>query len=553
LRRRIIVRTRRWFSRVAVVAVCSCGGIALAQTQPVRSIASVESDYADLLDAAGAISLIDSGSSAAYGGQSRDAWQRTHDQLIEKLSAELTQARTQGLAGNDARAIEIMRKQVTDLRDASSLAPGARCADASSRTLEYTALTQALYACFDTLANQLEFEGGRVTRMAAFDLLTRMEEPALRKALFHAFQPLWKAVNGANELDSPYRRLIRMAAEKRSSSGSPIDAAARTVGASPEEIERWLVRILDAWREAIGGELVEPWDYMFVGGAAQRQIGPHVSRDALQPINERFFLDLGVDLKKWGTLYDLTPRPGKAPLAYTDYVRRGRTVDGAWRPTLARVSANYQNGGLGSLHELVHENGHVVHMMALHTRPAFMDLGDAVFYEAFADVLSWSTYEPAWQKKYLGRSSSEAAALRGLYSNVVLDVAWSLFELRMLRDPASDPNAVWTDITHRYLHVKPHPELAWWAVRVQLVDSPGYMVYYGLGAVLTADMRKRIQDRLGPFTTGDARWFDWVASRLLASGMEKDTSVLLREFLGRPTSPDALLAQLRRIKAAKHE
>ena len=191
-------------------------------------------------------------------------------------------------------------------------------------------------------------------------------------------------------------------------------------------------------------------------------------------------------------IYDLDPRPGKAPLAYTDYVKRGRTRDGKWDPTLTRVSGNYARGGLGLINELVHENGHVVHMMALHTRPAFMDLGDPLFYEAFADVPSWSTYEPAWQQKYLGRSSAEDSSLRALYSSVMLDVAWALFELRMLREPTQDPNAVWTEITSRYLNVIPHPELSWWLVRVQLVDSPGYMVNYGLGAVVTADLRQRI-------------------------------------------------------------
>jgi hypothetical protein len=101
-------------------------------------------------------------------------------------------------------------------------------------------------------------------------------------------------------------------------------------------------------------------------------------------------------------LYDLEPRSGKAPLAYADFVTRGREVDGRWRPTVARVSGSYAAGGLGLLNELVHENGHIVHMMAVRTRPAFMDLGDSLFIEAFADVPSWSTYEPAWQRKYVG-------------------------------------------------------------------------------------------------------------------------------------------------------
>jgi len=84
-------------------------------------------------------------------------------------------------------------------------------------------------------------------------------------------------------------------------------------------------------------------------------------------------------------------------------------------------------------------------------------------------------------------------------------------------------------------------------VRVQLVDSPGYMVNYGLGAVLTADIRAQIAARLGRFETGDARWYAWLTERVLAFGMSRDTPALLREFLGRPVSPDALIAEIRRI------
>jgi hypothetical protein len=186
-------------------------------------------------------------------------------------------------------------------------------------------------------------------------------------------------------------------------------------------------------------------------------------------------------------------------------------------------------------------------MLALRTRPAFMDLGDPIFFEAFADVPSWSVYEPAWQQRYVGRSVGESESLRALYSEVMLDVAWALFDLRMLRDPDADPNVVWTDITRRYLHVKPHPELAWWAVRVQLVHKPGYMVNYGLGAVITADIRQRIAQELGPFATGDARWYGWISDQLLKTGEEHETVQLLRQFLGRPVSPQALLSQLHRL------
>ena len=167
--------------------------------------------------------------------------------------------------------------------------------------------------------------------------------------------------------------------------------------------------------------------------------------------------------------------------------------------------------------------------------------------EALADVPSWDVYEPAWQKKYLGRSAPYSDSMRALYSGVMLDVAWALFEIRLLHNPAADPNAAWAEITSHYLHIVPHPELAWWAVRVQLVDAPGYMVNYGLGAVITADIRSRIQESLGPFATGNPQWYRWISEHLLRQGMEHETSVELKEFLGRPVSPDALLANIKAI------
>jgi len=90
----------------------------------------------------------------------------------------------------------------------------------------------------------------------------------------------------------------------------------------------------------------------------------------------------------------------------------------------------------------------------------------------------------------------------------------------MLRAPSTDPNVLWTEITNHYLHIVPHPELSWWALRVQLADAPGYMVNYGLGAVLTAEMRQHIREALGPFDTGDPRWYAWLSERLLRYGSE---------------------------------
>jgi nitroreductase len=527
----------------AALVLWGAGACALA-----RSLPEIEGAYADFNDASGAISLIESGLRDSYEGRTRSEWQHLQQEARDQVLAGLKGLADGSLSPADRRAVEIMRRSLADAAEDGSLAPVGKCEDAQRKDIDYAAMRVALYACFGALSNSLDFEGQKVTRVGAFDLLTRMNEPERRKKLFMQFVPLWQAINGKSERDSPYRRLIVMAAADARTRGSAIDDAAKTIGARTPEVEKWLEQILEAWRQSSGDKQMEPWDYRYIGGATERELGDAIAREAMQPLNERYYRDLGAQLSAWNVIYDLDPRAGKAPLAYTDYVRRGRTRDDKWVPTLVRVSGNYAHGGLGLLNELVHENGHVVHMIALQTRPAFMDLGDALFYEAFADVPSWSVYEPAWQQKYLGRASTEESSLRALYSSVMLDVAWALFEARMLREPTRDPNVVWTEITRRYLHVKPHPELSWWLVRVQLVDAPGYMVNYGLGAVVTADVRQRIAEQIGPFTTGNERWFAWLSEHLLSSGQTQETAVLLREFLGRPVSSQPLLNEIARIK-----
>jgi Zn-dependent M32 family carboxypeptidase len=128
----------------------------------------------------------------------------------------------------------------------------------------------------------------------------------------------------------------------------------------------------------------------------------------------------------------------------------------------------------------------------------------------------------------------------------MLDVAWGLFDVRMLQDADRDPNAVWTDITSRYLNIVPHPELSWWAVRAQLVESPGYMVTYALGAALTADLRARTVAAIGPFDAGNPRWYGWLAQSLLGEGSARPPRELLAEFLGRAPSTDAIVSDIAR-------
>ena len=523
-----------------------------ADTAPraeLKTVSAVEYLYAEVSDANTILAAIDSGLLSNYQGKNRAAWERFYTEKRGKLTKELEGLPGTGLSDGDTRAIAAMRKQAKAFTGGGALfSPAAKCQDAARKDNAYPQLKAALVACFVEIGNSLSFEGGKINRVSALDLLHETSDPDRRKAVFLAFVPLWRAINGNNQPDSPYRRMITGAAAEAAKNGSEIDNAARDVGIDPAEVERWLVQILETWRDSSSEAMVEPWDFRFQAGEADRLLEKDIPRQSLQPINQRSYRDLGADLEQMGTLYDLAARPEKAALAYTEFVTHGRMVNGAWKPTIARVSAPYERGGLFVLNELVHENGHVVNITAIRNRPAFVDWPSDLFAEAFADVPAWSTYEPAWQRRYLGQEAPEQLSLRALYSGVVLDVAWSLFELRMFRAPATDPNALWTEITSRYLHITPHPEFSWWAVRVQLADLPGYMVNYGFGAILTAEMRERIAESLGAFDTGNSRWYTWLSEHLLRYGSERDTHTLMQDFLGRPVSPQALLKQIHRLK-----
>lgn len=527
-------------------------GAGCASDPPPAPLVEIEATFLEFLDAANAVDYINSGMVAEYEGRDLKSWdaqlQERHKALLANIEA-LDEAK---LEAPDAAALAAIRVTLADFgnpspavaNDPDSLA----CKDAGNKDLDYDGLREVLSACYREIGNSLKFEDGTIDRGGALGLFHDLEEPARRKALFDSFRPLWFALNGDNETDSPYRRLIRLAAKEEATNGSGAAAAARAIGVSVDEVERWLVQILEAWRDANPPDLVEPWDYRYAIGEANRALKPAFTSADMLVLDHRYYLDLGADLDALGVVYDIKNRPDKSPLAYCDFLRRGRYVDGVWQPTTARVVGRYEESDLSGLNELVHENGHAVHISAIRNRPAFTDWTDTIFTEAFADVPSWSVYEPGWQRKYLGTELPVGMSLRALYGAVMLDVAWSQYEIRMLRDPEQDPNQVWTDITRDYLRIKPHPEVAWWAMRVQLVSRPGYMVNYGLGSVLTAEMRKGTEKAIGPFDAGNPQWYAWTSEQMLRYGSEKSAKQLMQELLGRPLSADAVLEQIRRIE-----
>jgi len=456
----------------------------------------------------------------------------------------------------DRRALRVMRRTFTtelaDIPEPAGAVPppdSARCDYDPHSIADADSLEARLYTCYGLATRSIVVDGERLDRLTVFGLLGATGDPAKRQRLFYGLDRVWRSVNADNDAGSPYRELMRRRAREWGGGGgaTPFARRVQEVGFAPDTVERWLEGLLEAWGAMLPDTPREPWDLYYAMGAASRRLSPRIPRDSLLIVSERFYRALGADPLVLGLHYDLEPRTGKDPVAFTTFGARPGFRHGAWQTGTPWVFASYTVGGFDNLGELLHEIGHGIHIAGIRTRPAFSDWPDAdLFTEAIADLADVEAYESHWQQRYLGDSATLAENQRAKYFGVAMDACWALFEARLQRNPSLDPNALWADITSRYLRVVPHPELSWWAMRGQLISVPGYLVNYALGSFIAADLRARIKTLHGDFSLGDSTWYGFVRERIYRFGLERPSLRVMEDFLGRPLSADALLADLRR-------
>ena len=564
---------------MAVLAVAAAmGATACASTGPISAraraatatLAEAESLYADLREAVDRLEVTE-----ARGAETTDDGVRT-DSLRSQVRARLSMVHAslarldgrdaQALPAEDRRALAAMRGVVARM---STPAPAATAADAScaydprsvaARSALDTAdaiarararLAAQIYECYGRSARRIVVDRDTLDRLTILSRLGREPDATTRKRLFLALDPVWRSMNADGRLlSSPYRTMLALSAREWRNGTAPPMEAARALGIPPDSVERWLLRVLQRWRDVNPDSLREPWDWWYAAGRASRALSPRLPLSKLRAVNAAYHRSLGADPDSLGVRFDLAPRDGKTPVAFTTFGRRARRSAGGWTPAEPWVFATYHEGGLDNLNELLHETGHALHIAAIRTRPAFLDWPDSdALSEAFGDLLALEAYEPAWQQRWLGDSVPTADALRARYAPVMLDVAWALLELRLHAEPGRDPSEEWAQITYDYLRLKPYPDLSWWAMRGQLVDAPGYMANYAIGAIVIADLRARMRAGRGPVTGDDPGWYAWASERLYRFGLEVGSRQVVERFLGRAVSPEALLDELERLRA----
>jgi hypothetical protein len=560
-------RSRVWMvvcaAALAAFAAAALGSCGLPLARGERPIAAIEALYQQTRALRDEIDVTRSrGSSTTKAGVALAEVVGRYDAARSDLERALAAGASPPLSEQDERALAVMRRTFADELVAEPLAGDAKGSAASAQPVVdcrydaervasgeggVEALSQRIYACFSQAAWSLSFDGQQTDRLTIFGSLPLEADASRREKLWRALAPVWRAVNGDDGPRSPYRTLVRQRSAQMQQRGEPLGESVRGIGVEPALMEAWLVAVLERWREIRPDAPLEPWDFAYAAGRASRELGAELPLDSLREINDRFYAGLGADPNALRVEYDLEVRASKDPVAFTTFGRRPRRGGDGWIPGVPWVFASYRIGGLDNLMELLHETGHAVHIAAIRTRPAFSDWPDSdIFTEALAEIAALELYEPEWQQRFLGASVPIEAALAAKYSGIAMDIAWALFEVQLHRDPERDPNELWTGITRKYFRIEPHSELAWWAVRGQLVDSPGYMMNYAAGAILAADLRARLRELRASRAEADPGWYEEAARRLYRFGLEKSSKHVIEEFLGRPISPQALLDDMSR-------
>ncbi|MEO7663679.1 MAG: hypothetical protein ABIV26_01020, partial [Candidatus Limnocylindrales bacterium] len=514
---------------------------------------SLESAYRALLEAWGEWMVVHHRGAPLYpGGPHEAAVAAALVDARRSLGVALEGIDRATVATADGAALDNIRSSLPELDAWASPLDGIAphgAPEAASEEPDVAALRRATFDAWGAAMAGLPVAGELLDRLTVSARLAREPDAERRRALFLALRPGWEALHGDGGPSSPYRRLVRSSAARWAREGSPIDANAAALGMDPATVEQTMRRLLAAYRAvALGDELVEPWDYRFVTGGLARRLDDALPVDRLRLVNDAHLRSIGADPDALRIRYNIVPRPGRPviPTAFTVTEDVGRLERGTWVPATPWIFATYAEGGLGNLEELLHESGHALHYAALRSRPAHFawPADQAAFVEAVADVVGWTTHEPAFLRDQLGAAVSVRESVVARFGAVALDAAWTLFEIELHRRPSRSPNEAWAEISERDLGVVGHPEWAWWAHRGQLIDGPGYLSSYALGAVMVAAVRARIRAMRGDWSTGDLGWYAFVSERLLRFAGARTPASILGEFLEGPLTAGPLLAAI---------
>ena len=196
-------RLHRALLLVAALAACASPGRRSSASVPAGSaVASAESLFLELRDVRDHIDVADA------AGRSSSAYIPRYDSLRAALAPHLAQVDSGALPQEEARALGLMRRVFS--RDLGTVTPSSTASSQETKPSctygdDPDSLSSALYACYGWAQSHVVVGTDTLDRLSILGSLGRTEDPARRRELFLALEPVWRSVNSDNGPASPAR------------------------------------------------------------------------------------------------------------------------------------------------------------------------------------------------------------------------------------------------------------------------------------------------------------------------------------------------------------
>lgn len=268
----------------------------------------------------------------------------------------------------------------------------------------------------------------------------------------------------------------------------------------------------------------------------------------LEELTRNYFHAIGLEIDDILARSDLYEREGKEQHAFcTDIDRQGDI----------RVLSNNRPDKYWA-DTMLHEFGHAVYDKYVDPTLPYLLRGPAhtLTTEAIAILSGNLVNEAAWLKRYAGVPQEEAEQLQAKLreaarTHALIFARWvfvmSHFERALYRDPEQDLNTTWWETVERFQWVRQpdQPSGSEWASKIHIGTAPVYYHNYLLGAMMSAQLRDSILNRVVNGSTAEyvssPRVGAYLIERAFKPGATRDWRGWLQHATGHDLSAEAYI------------
>jgi peptidyl-dipeptidase A len=387
------------------------------------------------------------------------------------------------------------------------------------------------------------WKGRRVGRSVLQRLLREEPRERLRRAAYHALEPLYRPLEGS------LRELVRLRNEHARTLGfrTYAEMLLGFNGLSPGRLEglieevsvparRRLRELRSRFHEKTGRSDWFPWDFLYA-----REAGATLPRKAFP--QDKMLPTALETIGRWGFATDRL----HFRIAFHDSSAGGMTL-APDPPRDVRILVHPTGGWLAYM-ILLHEVGHAVHSASIRAPRHLLRWHENIpgfgpLHEGLAGLFEDVASAPGWLLSRPGLRPAEVDAFVLAHRfDSLYDAAWHASWLRveqaLYREPERDPMPSALRFDRRLFGYDDYRPLSF--VDAFFVESPvaasNYLLAILFGHQLRAAMARRFGEPLWP----NRRVGPWLARTFFAGGSSYDWLERVREATGRPFGARALL------------